>query len=614
MSKQQGPPPAAPPSYFEAVGGVPPANPYVPPAGNPYTQQPQESFGDFNFKRILKENPESRFVAVEGTFDSNSTDPAIVVLEKTHFTEIEVQKILSENTHLQKLFHNDIYGNFLCHPPVELNAVKATIIHPATLKHIEKYSARASYIIEETPFIYESVTLPHIQESQFDNQWIYNILEHKKESDRIIYEDLNPESGFVLLPDLKWDCRTTSNLYVTGIAFKKGIKSIRDLTSEHLPLLTNILEKGSAAISKKFGIPRNQLRIYLHYQPSFYHLHVHFASLQFTPPGCTTERAHLLSSVIHNIQQKSSYYQEALLPFVAFEGDKLLQRYHQHLLENYKFQPAFVDEFYIHLRMPSGVPEGKTRGSDSVEVIGFRGLSGNYQSANKMYIPEKGKCYRIQCAECQAILFDNIHLERVLPLPRASWSEAASDWYCHLHDGESAHQALISRPTDCLYGSSYRSLTSSLIKDGSLTRTGREGREWSCFICQSCVGLASDDRVNLWCHTAQWSVQEGQVWKTVSSVVSPLEAFYFTLYDALEEEKSFFGRKMSFNNPSSDTSLTLWFVGDNGFTLESSCQEINNTVEFLPSRLQRVLFKSEIVNGSSNPTPKKLSDLRAPPT
>ena len=41
MSKQQGPPPAAPPSYFEAVGGVPPANPYVPPAGNPYTQQPQ---------------------------------------------------------------------------------------------------------------------------------------------------------------------------------------------------------------------------------------------------------------------------------------------------------------------------------------------------------------------------------------------------------------------------------------------------------------------------------------------------------------------------------------------------------------------------------------------
>ena len=279
------------------------------------------------------------------------------------------------------------------------------------------------------------------------------------------------------------------------------------------------------------------------------------------------------------------------------------------LLENYKFQPAFVDEFYIHLRMPSGVPEGKTRGSDSVEVIGFRGLSGNYQSTNKMYIPEKGKCYRIQCAECQAILFDNIHLKRVLPLPRASWSEAASDWYCHLHDGESAHQALISRPTDCLYGSSYRSLTSSLIKDGSLTRTGRDGREWSCFICQSCVGLASDDRVNLWCHTAQWSVQEGQVWKTVSSVVSPLEAFYFTLYDALEEEKSFFGRKMSFNNPSSDTSLILWFLGDNGFTLESSCQEINNTVEFLPSRLQRVLFKSEIVNGSSNPTPKKLSDV-----
>lgn len=276
------------------------------------------------------------------------------------------------------------------------------------------------------------------------------------------------------------------------------------------------------------------------------------------------------------------------------------------LLENYNFQPAFVDEFYIHLRMPSGVPEGKTSGSDSVEVIGFRGLSGNYHSENKMHVPEKDKCYRIQCAECQAILFDDVKLERVLPLPRSSWSEAASDWYCHLHAGESAHQSLISRSTDCLYGSSYRALSSSLIKDGSLTRIGRE---WNCSVCQSSIGLASDDRVNIWCHTAQWSVQDSKIWTVVSAVPTPLEAFYYTLYDALEEEKSFFGRKMSFNDPSNDSALTLWFVGDNGFTLEGTCQSMNNVVEFLPSRLQRVLFKMTNITMGSNPTHKKMSDV-----
>lgn len=69
-----------------------------------------ESFSDFTFKRILKENPESRFVAVEGTFGvDTSVDPtSVIILEKTHFTEEEVKKILTDNTHLQKLFHNGI--------------------------------------------------------------------------------------------------------------------------------------------------------------------------------------------------------------------------------------------------------------------------------------------------------------------------------------------------------------------------------------------------------------------------------------------------------------------------------------------------------------------------
>lgn len=73
---------------------------------------------------------------------------------------------------------------------------------------------------------------------------MYNILEHKKEADRIVYEDLDPVNGFILLPDLKWDCRTVTNLYLTGIVCHRGIKSLRDLTPEHLPLLRNILEKG----------------------------------------------------------------------------------------------------------------------------------------------------------------------------------------------------------------------------------------------------------------------------------------------------------------------------------------------------------------------------------
>ena len=37
------------------------------------------------------------------------------------------------------------------------------------------------------------------------------MLEHNKEADRIVYEDFDPDGVFILLPDLKWDCRSNSN-------------------------------------------------------------------------------------------------------------------------------------------------------------------------------------------------------------------------------------------------------------------------------------------------------------------------------------------------------------------------------------------------------------------
>lgn len=39
------------------------------------------------------------------------------------------------------------------------------------------------------------------------------------------------------------------------------------------------------AIMEKYGIPAHKLRIYIHYLPSFYHLHVHFTALSFDAPG-----------------------------------------------------------------------------------------------------------------------------------------------------------------------------------------------------------------------------------------------------------------------------------------------------------------------------------------
>ena len=72
-------------------------------------------------------------------------------------------------------------------------------------------------------------------------------MERKSEVENFVYEDLDPEIGFTLTCDLKWDKKTLSTLYLLAIVRKRNITSIRDLTTEHLPLLKNIKEKGSVS-------------------------------------------------------------------------------------------------------------------------------------------------------------------------------------------------------------------------------------------------------------------------------------------------------------------------------------------------------------------------------
>lgn len=112
---------------------------------------------------------------------------------------------------------------------------------------------------------------------------MHNILEHKAEQDRVVYENNDKKTGFILVNDLKWDGQPNT-LKLIALPFQK-IWCIRELNESHLPLLKNIKEAGTAVIAKKFNIPVSQLRIYLHYQPSYYYLHVHFAYLMFETPG-----------------------------------------------------------------------------------------------------------------------------------------------------------------------------------------------------------------------------------------------------------------------------------------------------------------------------------------
>ena len=121
-----------------------------------------QNLDDVSFVRILSEDTVKKTVFVEGRV-KNSNDPAVIVIEKLPWRKEDIQALLSRDTSLSHQSVNDIYGKYLVSPPPQHNSVKLTLIHPATPAHINKYSSSPAHRVEETPELYHTIVLPHIQ-------------------------------------------------------------------------------------------------------------------------------------------------------------------------------------------------------------------------------------------------------------------------------------------------------------------------------------------------------------------------------------------------------------------------------------------------------------------
>ncbi|XP_022069700.2 m7GpppX diphosphatase [Acanthochromis polyacanthus] len=277
----------------------------------------------FKTSAVLNDSAREKTIFIHGKVTDQD---AVVILEKTPIRQDSLDELFSGSS-LKLEMRNDIYSTYRLQAPPHLNEIKTTVVCPATEKHVKKYQRQESFLVEETAEDYQSITLAYIQKQSFSMQWVYNILEKKAEADRIVYEDPDPQVGFVLLPDFKWDQKQVDDLYLLAIVHQRNIKSLRDLRSEHLPLLQNVFQKGKEQILQRYKLPASQLRVYLHYQPSYYHLHVHFTKLGYEAPGCGVERAHLLTDVIQNLQSDPRYYETRTLCFPLRADDGLLGKF-----------------------------------------------------------------------------------------------------------------------------------------------------------------------------------------------------------------------------------------------------------------------------------------------
>jgi m7GpppX diphosphatase len=211
--------------------------------------------------------------------------------------------------------------------PSQLKDVGTIIKNKLTLKNdiYEKYEAVASVegeliicndsslmrrsekkIVRET---YEDYLKYLNKRDPKKDQWIYNIIDGTSEQDSILYRD----ELCIIIPTYMWDGKNIDKMHVLCIPTDISLRSIRSLNSSHIPLLEHMKRETIRVIKNKYGVDEHYLKMFFHYEPSTYHLHIHFLNVAHHDARSSVEYSHELNNVIFNLSICHDYYQRSIL-------------------------------------------------------------------------------------------------------------------------------------------------------------------------------------------------------------------------------------------------------------------------------------------------------------
>ena len=140
------------------------------------------------------------------------------------------------------------------------------------------------------------------------DKWIYNILDGIEEQEQILYQD----DKIIIIPDYKWNNKELHKLHILTLPKDKALRSIRSLDQSHIDLLNHCKDKTCEIIKQLYNINPDTLKMYFHYAPATWHLHIHFVHLQNLEANSSVEYCHDLDSVMYNLSIKDDYYKNVL--------------------------------------------------------------------------------------------------------------------------------------------------------------------------------------------------------------------------------------------------------------------------------------------------------------
>lgn len=141
------------------------------------------------------------------------------------------------------------------------------------------------------------------------DRWIYNIIDGLSEQDHLLYRD----DSIIVLPTYTWDSTNTDKLHILCFPIDTSLRCIRELSVETVPLLLHMKNTTLCKIQEKYELKEENLKIFCHYDPSTYHLHIHFVNTLNTETLSSVEYSHELDAIIFNLQMDTDYYKKIKL-------------------------------------------------------------------------------------------------------------------------------------------------------------------------------------------------------------------------------------------------------------------------------------------------------------
>jgi m7GpppX diphosphatase len=199
---------------------------------------------------------------------------------------------------IKKTMENDIYEKY-----------EATAIVDGELiicKEVTQMKQRVRKLVQED---YETYLQTLENRDPKKDQWIYNILDGISEQESVLYRD----DKCVIFINYFWDGKDIDKLQLLCMPTDINLRSIRSLDASHLPLLEHMKQVTLQVIREKYGLEQEDIKTYFHYEPSTYHLHIHFVNTIANQLHSSVEYSHELNSVMYNLKLFSDYYKSIKL-------------------------------------------------------------------------------------------------------------------------------------------------------------------------------------------------------------------------------------------------------------------------------------------------------------